>query len=115
MAARLLAALEDLIGREGMYLRAGQYDLVVSNRRRTEPLVRQLAAMADLPGVRELRPLLDATLERSERNAALLREKMQELGYELRRTNQARYRTAQVAPAYSQTAGASTPRFAAAG
>ncbi len=115
MAARLLTALDELTEQEGMYLRGGYYDLAVETRQRAEPLVRRLTGMAGLPALGELRSQVAAVLEHSERHAAFLREKLEELGAEIRRIDQARHRVAQVAPAYSRSPGAGTPHFQAAG
>ena len=114
MAARLLTALDEMTEQEGMYLRGGYYDLAVEIRQRAEPLVRQLAGMAGLPGVGDLRRQVAAVLAHSERHAAFLREKLEELGAEIRRIDQARHRVAQVAPAYTRSPGAGTQHFQAA-
>ena len=115
MAARLLAALDELTEQEGMYLRGGYYDLAVETRQRAEPLVRQLTGMAGLPGMGGLRPQLTVVLEHSERHAAFLRGKLEELGAEIRRIDQARHRVAQIAPAYSHSPVVVAPHFQAAG
>ncbi len=113
-AARLLRALEELVAQEGMYLRGGYYDIAAETRQRAEPLVQQLVALADLPGVRELAPQVAGLQERSAQHAAFLQEKLVALGAEIRRADQARYQTAQLAPAYAHAADA-VPRFQAAG
>ena len=114
-AARLLGALQELTEQEGMYLRGGYYDLAGDIRRRTAPLVQQLVALADQPGVQDFQAEVRTLVEQSERHSGFLREKMVELGAEIRRTDQARLRTAQVAPAYTHPAGAAVTRFEAAG
>src|SRR5882672_8490972 len=114
-ADRLLTALEDLTEQEGMYLRGGYYDVAAETRQRAEPLVRQLTSLAGANGVDELRPRVAAMLTRSDRHAAFLREKLAELGVQMRHTDQARHRVARVAPAYSRPPGAALPRFQAAG
>ena len=114
-ATRLLGALQELTGQEGMYLRGGYYDLAADVRRRTAPLVEQLAALAGQPGLPDVRAEVRALVELSERHAAFMREKMSELGAEIRRTDQARQRVAQVVPAYGQPAAPAPKRFAAAG
>lgn len=113
--ARLLTALDELTEQEGMYLRGGFYDLAVETRQRAEPLVRLIASSASLPDIGELRPQVAAVLAHSEQHAAFLRGKLEELGAEIRRIDQARHRIAQVAPAYSHSPGVETPRFQAAG
>jgi hypothetical protein len=55
-------------------------------------------------------------VERSDRHAAFLEEKMRAVQAELQRTDQARHRAAQVAPAYAgRTPKATARRFLAAG
>jgi hypothetical protein len=115
-ATRLLDALDELIGQEGMYLRGGYYDLVVGIRQRTEPIVQQLTALAGQPGVADdCRPRVAALLRLSAEHDAILQGKIEELGAEIRRTDQARYRATQMAPAYAGAHTASLPRFQAAG
>jgi len=114
-AARLLTALEDLIEQEGMYLRGGYYDLAAETRDRASPLVQQICATARLPDVGDYRPRIDALLTRSAGHAAFLADKLKELGAEIRRTDQARFRAMQMVPAYARSAGAAAPRFQAAG
>ena len=114
-AARLLGALRELTAQEGMYLRGGYYDLAVDIRRRAAPLVQQLSALAGQPDVQSVQPEVRALVELGEAHAAFLRGKMAELGAEIRRTDQARQRLAQVVPAYAPPAGAALTRFEAAG
>ena len=54
-AARLLAALNELVDREGVHLRAGSFDLALEVRKRTDPLVRRLVELAGEPGVDDFR------------------------------------------------------------
>lgn len=114
-ASRLLTALEEMVEQEGMYLRGGFYDLAVELRQRTDPLVQDLAGLAGAPGVDELRPRVAAVLGRSACHDALLAMKMTELSDEIHRIDQARHRTAQVAPAYAAAPAPALPRFQAAG
>ena len=114
-AARLLVALNELIDQEGMYLRGGSYDLAADIRERTAPIVRQLVELSGLPGVSDFRVQVAAVVERSARHSALLQERMVELGAEIRRTDQARQRAAQLAPAYVRSPDVIVPRFLAAG
>jgi hypothetical protein len=115
-ASRLLLALDELIAQEGMYLRAGYFDLAVETRERAEPLVQELVAMADMPGVSDYRPQVKALLENSDRHAAFIQEKLKELGAEIRRTDQALHLAHQMVPAYVRSAGAAVaPRLLATG
>lgn len=113
-AARLLGALDEMVEQEGMYLRGGYYDLAGEIRQRAEPLVQMLVGLAGQPGVSALGSQVTALVERSDRHAAFMRDKLQELDQEIQRIDQARFRTAQVAPAYTQAAEAIAPRFEAA-
>lgn len=114
-ATRLLAALDQLIEQEGMYLRGGYYDLATEIRDRTEPLVRQLVRLEGQPGVTGLRPQIETFLTRSASHAAFLQEKMTELRQEISRTAQARQRTNQMRPAYAGTPVLVASRFQATG
>lgn len=112
-AARLLVALDEMIELEHGLLRGAAYDAATELRERAGPLVRRLVELSSLPGVGELAPRVNAVVERSTRHAALLQEKMEELGAEIRRTDQARHRAAQLAPVYSRPPGSVMPRFLA--
>lgn len=114
-AARLFTALEELVGQEGMYLRGGHYDLAVESRQRAEPLVQQLTRLADEPGLTNFRPRIDFVLKLSAGHAAFLQEKLVEFAGEIRRIDQARHRTTQVAPAYAGSPRLNPPRFQATG
>jgi hypothetical protein len=112
-AARLLAALNELVDREGMHLRAGSFDRALEVRKRTDPIVRRLVELAREPGVSEFRAEVMAVVERNALHAALLQDKMDEFSAELRRTDQARRRTAQLVPAYVRSTSGSKARFVA--
>lgn len=114
-AARLLIALNELIDQEGMYLHGGSFDLAAEIRERAEPIVAKLVELSGLPGVRDFSPQVNAVVQRNARHSILLQEKMDELGAEIRRTDQARHRAAQLAPAYARAPGSVIPRFLAAG
>jgi len=114
-ARRLLGALEDLVGHEGMYLRGGRYDLAAAVRGRLDPLVNQLVALSTAPGVSALQPRVAALVRLSEVHSTLMAEKQEEFAAEIKRTDRARHRAAQVAPAYVSGPAASVPRFQAAG
>ena len=116
--ARLLAALDTLVEQEGMYLRGGYYDLSAETRQRADPLVQRLVALAADPAVAdEFRPRVTAVLERSAGHAEFLRGKLEDLAAEIRGTDQARQRAAQIAPAYAPALprAAVISRFQAAG
>ena len=115
LAARLLDALDELIEQEGMYLRGGYYDLAVEIRVRAEPLIRQLVSIAGEPGVSDFRPQVAAVIERSDQHDAFLQRKLEDLRAEMKRTEHARRRSAQIAPAYAHSSTTATPRFQAAG
>lgn len=112
---RTLRALNELIDREGMYLRGGECDLAAEMRLRADPLVQQLVDLAGSPGVSDFGPQVEALLRRNHRHSALLQQKMEELRAELIRAHQARHRATQFAPVYAQAPEAVTPRFLAAG
>lgn len=114
-ATRLLTSLEQMTDQEGMYLRGGFYDLAVAVRQRADPLVRLLVELAGRPEVSGLRDRAIALVSQSDGHAVFLQSKMQELGQEIRRTDQARFRTAQLAPAYTQATEIAAARFEAAG
>jgi len=114
-AIRLLVALDELVALEGIYLRADSFELAAEIRNRTEPIVVRLVELAQFPGVSELRTKVAAIVARSERHAAILEEKIAEYRAELRRTDQARHRTSQLAPAYSRAPASLNQRFVAAG
>ena len=114
-AARLVAALNDLIRQEGDYLSAGSFDAAAEIRERADPIVRQLVELSDAPGVKNFTPQVNALVERSALHSTLLQEKMDELGAEIRRTDQARHRVAQLAPSYVRSPGSVVPQFLAAG
>lgn len=114
-AARLLIALDELVAQEGNYLRAGSFVLAAGVRARTEPVVSRLVELSQSPGVPELRGKVAAIVERSSRHAAILEEKIAEFRAEIRRIDQARHRTNQLAPAYVRPPTANPQRFVAAG
>jgi hypothetical protein len=114
-AARLLAALDDLVTQEGMYLRAGSFELAAATRQRTSPIVERLVELSHFPAVAEMRTKVAAIVERSTEHAAILEEKIAEFRAEIRRTDQARHRTSQLAPAYVRPSAAKNLRFVAAG
>lgn len=114
-AARLLAALDELVTQEGVYLRAGSFELAAGVRERAGPVVTRLVELSHFPGVSEMRLKVAAIVERSAHHSAILEEKMTEFRAEIRRTDQARHRSNQIAPAYVRSSGANNPRFVAAG
>lgn len=103
------------MGREETYLDAGNFDLVAQTRERTGPIVRHLVELSAMPGVAEFRTRVAALVGRIARHSLVIEEKMQELGDELRRTDQAHQRASQLGPAYVRNSVAAVPRFSAAG
>ena len=89
--------------------------LIVEIRRRTDPIVRRLVELSTCPGVSDLRDQVAGVLELSARHSVLLQQKMEEMSAEIRRTDQARYRTAQFGPAYLNQTDTVGPRFLATG
>ena len=114
-AARLLGALDELIEREGNFLRGGDYQQALDTRRRSEPIVSELVCLAYAPGVSDFRPQVAAAIGRSARHAAYLQEKMAQAGTEIQRLTLASHRAAQLAPAYAPAPVGVRPRFQAAG
>src|SRR4051812_15910598 len=99
-AARLLVALDELVAQEGNYLRAGSFKLAAEVRGRTEPVVSRLVELSQSPGVSQLQGKVAAIVERSRQHGAMFEEKIIEFRGEIRRIDQARHRTNQLAPAY---------------
>lgn len=115
LAVRLFTALDELVAREGRYLRGGFYELALENRQRASPLVQRLVTLAGAPGLADFRPRVAAVLERSDCHAEYLQGKLTEVVAEIRRTDRARHRTAQIAPLYADAPRRTAPRFQAAG
>ena len=114
-AARLLSALDDLVSQEGTYLRAGSFELAAEMRGRAGPVVERLVELSHFPGVSEMRAKVAAIVERSSHHSAILEEKMAGFRAEIQRTDQARHRTSQLAPAYVRPPDSKKQRFVAAG
>jgi len=114
-AARLLGALDELIDREGNFLRGGDYQQALQIRERSEPIVSALVRLAYAPGVSGFRPQVAAAIGRSAQHAAFLQEKMAQAGAEIQRLTIAHHRAAQLAPAYAPVPFGARPRFQAAG
>lgn len=96
-------------------MRAGSFELVAETRERTAPIVSRLVELSHFPGVSEMREKVAAIVQRSARHSAILEEKITEFRAEIRRTDQARHRTNQLAPAYVRSPAAKNQRFVAAG
>lgn len=114
-AARLLGALEEMIGREEKYLQSRNYDLVVQLRERTDPLVRQLVGLSTEPGMSDFRSRVALLVGRSAKHSQILDEKMREVREQIKLADRARRQTTQLAPAYTQGSSPERPRFSAAG
>src|SRR5580658_5142089 len=83
-AARLLDALEDLIGREGALLRAGEFAKVASLQKRINPLIVKLCSLG-AANLAALRPRVDALRERRRILLSNLKERRTFLMEERRR------------------------------
>lgn len=103
MHARLIAALEDLAGQEAAALAARDFRLAVAVQDRAAPLVELLGAHADEVADETLRKRVAALIERRNRNGEWLAEQIARVREQLRETEAARRRVAQVAPAYRRT------------
>ncbi|MBI2815130.1 MAG: hypothetical protein HYX71_12695 [Opitutae bacterium] len=104
LASRLLTALQELVDREGIFLRGGYYDLAAETRGRADPLIRQLVELAGQPGLEAHQRRVAALQARSAEHEAFISGKMAELSAELRRIELARHRAAHAAPAYARDA-----------
>ena len=104
-AERLLAALEQLAGREGVLLRSLDLMEAVDLGAQAEPLVKKLCALADDPAVGPLRGRIDDLVSRRRRHAATLDSHIARLQGELRRLNEASQRLNRMAPIYSPPPG----------
>jgi hypothetical protein len=105
-AGRLLTALEDLVSREAVLLRAGLYPDAIAIQHRATPLVTRLCDLAAQPGAATaaIRRRVAAVLgERGRSMAALLHRRLS-LTAERQRLSEARLRLRQVA-LYGQSAG----------
>jgi hypothetical protein len=100
-AERLLTALEQLAGREGVLLRSHDLIEAVDLGAQAEPLVKKLCTLAEDPAVGPLRERIDALVARRRRHAAALEEQIARLQGELRRLNEASQRLTRMAPIYS--------------
>jgi hypothetical protein len=105
-AGRLLTALEDLVSREAVLLRAGLYPDAIAIQHRATPLVTRLCELASQPGAATaaIRRRVAAVLgQRGQSMAALLHRRLS-LTAERQRLSEARLRLRQVA-LYGRTPG----------
>ena len=105
-AGRLLTALEDLVSREAVLLRAGLYPDAVAIQHRATPLVTRLCELASEPGAATaaIRRRVAAILGvRGQSMASLLHRRLS-LTAERQRLREARQRLQQVA-FYGRTSG----------
>jgi hypothetical protein len=100
-ADRLLGALEQLAGREGVLLRSLDLIEAVELGSQAEPLVQRLCRLAEDPSVAPLRGRIEDLVSRRRRNSATLDAHVARLQAELRRLNEASQRLARMAPIYS--------------
>ncbi|HVS51297.1 MAG TPA: hypothetical protein VHD62_02985 [Opitutaceae bacterium] len=103
MCARLIAALEDLAGQEAAALDARDFRGAVTVQDRAAPLVELLCAHADDVADEALRARIAALIERRNRTGEWLAEQIARVREQLRETQVAQRRVAQVAPAYGQS------------
>ena len=113
-AARLITALEDLVGQETMLLRTMDFVEAVAVQERAAPVVARLCELAADPAVRTLQPRVAQLARRREQNYHFLDAQLARMHEELRRIDEARGRLRQVAPAYGQSQPGSTRLNAAA-
>lgn len=104
-AVRLITALEEMAGQEGVLLRSLDLVEAVQICERAAPLVERLCRLAQEPAVQALQPRIGDLVAQRRRNAALLDSHLARLQGELRRIDEARMRLARVTPAYA-SAGA---------
>lgn len=97
---RLLGALEDLAAQEDMLLATEDYAAVVRTQERAAPLVDELARLGAAAITSDLRPRLQALLERRERSQVRLAAQIAQTRDALLRTQSKQRRISQVAPAY---------------
>lgn len=114
-ATRLIGALEEMMGREAMYLAGDHFERVDRTRARIDPLVRHLAGLAAEPGVAALRARVAALVERCALQSKQLDARMRELADELGRAGRAHHHAGKLGPAYALNSTAAAPRFSAAG
>ena len=105
-SARLIAALEDLIGQEATALRGREFSVVAELQERAGSLLAALATEA--PGLTDLalQNRLRAVQARRAESSAMLEEALDFAREALRETNLARGRAAQIAPVYGFASGA---------
>jgi hypothetical protein len=113
-ATRLLRALEDLVSRESVLLRSTNYLEAVTIQERAGPLFRELARLADQPGVSALKPRVDALVERRMESWHHIDANLARMQGELARINEARGRLARIAPVYGARLTKERARFNAA-
>lgn len=100
-AERLLTALEQLAGREGVLLRSHDLIEAVDLGAQAEPLVKKLCILAEDPAVGPLRGRIEELVARRRHHAAAIEEQVARLQGELRRLHQASQRLNRMAPIYS--------------
>lgn len=117
IAQRLLAALEELVMQETVFIRTMDFIEAVTVRERAAPLVEKLCSLADElsagspaksdPLLVALYLRLDGVITRSMQNHHFLDQQLARLQVELDRVNEARGRLNHVAPVYK--AGRTAP------
>lgn len=99
-ARRILSALDDLVGQEGVLLRSMDLVEALQIAERCSPLVEELCQLASDPEAVELRESVAALLQKRQRNAALLESHLQRVQEEMRRIEDARRKLSRTAPVY---------------
>lgn len=99
---RLLSALEELAAQQDALLVAEDYAGLASAHERATPLVEELARLGAKSITPEIRPRLQALLERRERNQQELTARIAHTRDALLRTQSKQRFVAQVAPAYGR-------------
>jgi hypothetical protein len=114
-AARLLAALEELVEQETAAMR--EYDIAsaLGVTERAAPIVDKLIELSAQPAVVALRPKLEALLVRRRQTAQHLDTQLVRLRTELGQAQRTRVRISRVAPAYGRAVLSVESRLNAAG
>jgi hypothetical protein len=102
MCTRLLTALEDLAAQEAATLQARDFATAIAIQDRAAPLVELLAAHREELNDPTLRARVAELFARRSRTGEWLAEQMARVREELRQTDVARRRVAQVAPVYGR-------------
>lgn len=108
--ARLVAALEDLVGREAATLDVRDFTGVIEIQKRAAPLVELLGAHAAEVTDPVLRERIRALLARREKTGEWLAEQIEHAREALALANEGRRRIRQIAPVYGRSTPAAPSR-----